>query len=45
MAARRANLKHAVPYGPFLALGALVYLFWGEVLLMRLYPQFYGAAY
>ncbi|MBI2344174.1 MAG: prepilin peptidase [Deltaproteobacteria bacterium] len=29
----RSNLRLAIPYGPFLAAAALIYLFWGEVLL------------
>jgi len=26
-------MKTAVPFGPFLAIGALVYVFWGDVLV------------
>lgn len=29
----RKGMKYAIPYGPFLAFGAIVYLFWGEVIL------------
>lgn len=29
----KRGLKYAVPYGPFLAAGAIVYLFWGERIL------------
>lgn len=32
---QKKNLQHAVPYGPFLALGALVSLFWGNELIVR----------
>lgn len=31
------NLKYAVPFGPFLSLGGVVYLFWGERLRMILF--------
>ncbi|MEW6056513.1 MAG: A24 family peptidase [Bdellovibrionota bacterium] len=41
MIIQRKNLKLAIPYGPFLALGALLYLFWGDSISLRLYPQFY----
>ena len=30
MIARGKNLKYALPFGPFLSLGAVVYLFWGR---------------
>ncbi|NBV49825.1 prepilin peptidase [bacterium] len=30
MLLRKKTLKTAIPFGPFLALGAIVYLFWGE---------------
>lgn len=36
---QRKNLKLALPYGPFLAVGALVCLFWGDELAIRLYPH------
>lgn len=29
----RKGMRYAIPFGPFLAFGALVYLFWGEALL------------
>jgi leader peptidase (prepilin peptidase)/N-methyltransferase len=29
----RKGLKYAIPYGPFLTAGALIYLFWGDVIL------------
>lgn len=38
MLVRRENLKMAIPYGPFLAIGALAHLFWGEYLVFRFYP-------
>lgn len=31
------NLKYAVPFGPFLSLGGVVYLFWGERMQMFLF--------
>lgn len=31
--AYKRDLKHAIPYGPFLALGAVIYLFFGDFLL------------
>jgi leader peptidase (prepilin peptidase)/N-methyltransferase len=31
--ARQRNMKLAIPFGPFLATGALVYIFWGEQLI------------
>lgn len=34
MVAKGKGRKHAVPFGPFLATGALVALFWGEQLVM-----------
>jgi leader peptidase (prepilin peptidase) / N-methyltransferase len=39
MIARGKNLKFAVPFGPFLSLGAVVYLFWGRecIRLFQLY--------
>ena len=30
---RSKNIKEAIPFGPFLSLGALVALFWGEQIL------------
>jgi leader peptidase (prepilin peptidase)/N-methyltransferase len=35
---RRGSLRTAVPYGPFLVLGALLMLFWGDGLMSWLYP-------
>jgi len=32
-ALQRSNLRFEVPYGPFLALGAVLYLFWGPQLI------------
>lgn len=29
----KKGTKYAIPYGPFLAIGAVVYLFWGEIIL------------
>lgn len=37
MVARRENLKLALPYGPFLAVGAIIYLFWGDYIAIGLY--------
>jgi leader peptidase (prepilin peptidase)/N-methyltransferase len=28
-----ADSKYAVPFGPFLSLGAVIYVLWGEVLI------------
>jgi leader peptidase (prepilin peptidase)/N-methyltransferase len=33
MILRRADSKLAIPFGPFLALGALIYLFWGTAVI------------
>ncbi len=33
MLIRRANSRFAIPFGPFLALGALVYLIYGDILI------------
>ena len=30
---RQKNMKLAIPFGPFLATGALVYIFWGEAII------------
>lgn len=38
MIVRGKDLKYAVPFGPFLSLGALVYLFFGQWLLLLLFP-------
>lgn len=37
MLVQRKDLKLSVPYGPFLAIGALTYLFWGDYLGLRFY--------
>ena len=37
MIARGKNLKYAVPFGPFLSLGAVVYLFWGREIIALIY--------
>jgi len=34
MAATRKNMKLAVPFGPFLALGAVIYIFFGQELIL-----------
>lgn len=41
MVVQKKDLKLAVPYGPFLAIGALVQLFWGDYLALRFYPHTY----
>lgn len=41
MIAQKKNMKLALPYGPFLAMGALCWLFWGDFIAMRLYPHLY----
>lgn len=33
MLVKKADSKLAIPFGPFLALGALIYLFWGQQLI------------
>lgn len=33
MLVKKADSKLAIPFGPFLALGALIYLFWGQKLI------------
>ena len=33
MIRRGESLKYAVPFGPFLSLGAVLYLFWGRDLM------------
>ena len=38
IAFRRGGLRTAVPYGPFLVLGALLMLFWSDGLMSWLYP-------
>jgi leader peptidase (prepilin peptidase)/N-methyltransferase len=38
---RGSGLRAQVPFGPFLALGALVYLFFGDVIIARWLPAFY----
>jgi len=35
MIVQKKNMKMAIPYGPFLAIGALTYLFWGDYLEFR----------
>jgi leader peptidase (prepilin peptidase) / N-methyltransferase len=40
MLAKRKNLKTAIPFGPFLALAALIYLFWGAQIQSVLFPEF-----
>lgn len=39
MIAQRKNLKLALPYGPFLAIGALTWLFWGDTIALHIYPR------
>jgi leader peptidase (prepilin peptidase)/N-methyltransferase len=41
MVVQKKDLKLAVPYGPFLAIGALAYLFWGDYFALRFYPHTY----
>ena len=43
LVARGRGLRSAVPFGPFLALGALVYLLHGETIVARFFPGL-GAA-
>ncbi len=35
---QKKSLKMAIPFGPFLALGALTFLFWGDFLKLPFYP-------
>ncbi len=37
---QRKNFKMAIPFGPFLAVGAFVYLFWGHELQLLLIPNY-----
>lgn len=37
---RKKNLKTAIPFGPFLALAAILYLFWGPYFWGKLVPQY-----
>ena len=39
MIVQKKTLKTAIPYGPFLAIGALTTLFWGDFLAYQFYPQ------
>ncbi len=39
MAIQKKDFKSAIPFGPFLALGAVAYLFWGPYLLETIFPQ------
>ena len=39
MIAQKKDMKLAIPYGPFLAIGALTFLFWGDFIVLRLYSQ------
>ncbi|MDY7033164.1 MAG: A24 family peptidase, partial [Thermodesulfobacteriota bacterium] len=41
MVKKGKNRKYAVPFGPFLAIGALMYLFWGNS-MVRYYLNFNG---
>ena len=34
------NFKTAIPFGPFLAVAALVYLYWGSQIQSLLFPEF-----
>jgi leader peptidase (prepilin peptidase)/N-methyltransferase len=38
MIVHKKGLKMAVPYGPFLAIGSFITLFWGESIVLRFYP-------
>jgi leader peptidase (prepilin peptidase)/N-methyltransferase len=31
------DMKYAMPFGPFLSLGAILYLFWGEWIIGRIF--------
>jgi len=39
MAFKKRNLKTAIPFGPFLAFGAIIYLFWGIPLRSFFFPS------
>ncbi len=39
MAFKKRNLKTAIPFGPFLAFGAMIYLFWGTLLRNIFFPS------
>lgn len=36
---KRKNLKTAIPFGPFLAIAAIIYLIWGVPIRQRLFPD------
>ncbi len=38
MLKNKQNMQTAIPFGPFLAIGALVYLFWGPLIFTFLFP-------
>ena len=38
MLVKGKDFKAAIPFGPFMAAGAIIYLLWGERLLMLLFP-------
>ncbi len=40
MLAKRGQLRTAIPFGPFLALGAFLFLFWGPEIMTFLFPLF-----
>lgn len=42
LATGRKSRKDPIPFGPFLALGGLISLFWGEALLGWYFAQFQG---
>jgi leader peptidase (prepilin peptidase)/N-methyltransferase len=39
MIIKKQDMKYAVPFGPFLAVGAIAYIFWGELFIRFLYMQ------
>jgi leader peptidase (prepilin peptidase)/N-methyltransferase len=39
MVIKKQDMKYAVPFGPFLSLAAIAYIFWGDVFMRFLFLQ------
>jgi leader peptidase (prepilin peptidase)/N-methyltransferase len=39
MIIKKQDMKYAVPFGPFLSLAAITYIFWGEIFMRFLFLQ------
>lgn len=44
MIAKGKDTKYAIPFGPFLSLSALIYIFWGELLIFGFLSMLLGRA-